>query len=1148
MFEKIKTTNTVMIFLQLSKITNQLTTFIMSKKLLLLLFLLTNYVIKAQSPPQIIPPAPNAAALAQYADIPVSKYTGVPNISIPIYTINSGGFQLPVSISYHASGIKAQQEASSVGLGWALNAGGVITRQIRGIDDFSSLSYKVGFLAAPVLPAYGATMPNINPGTCAMTYPTFAMGDLEPFIKVSCRANTYDALGFILKLGGIEADYVADTESDLYSFNFGSYSGKFVVNKDGSTILYTPESGVTIKVINTNSWQATTPDGVIYKFTKKEYTRPYSYTSQNANLEKVHGGNASFDYISSWFLTDILLTNGENITLSYTDLNTESRNYGSIIVNRAEQIAGHVTCDLDNDNIITYNNQYTKSSSTNTIECFLNKIAWNEGYIDFSYLDRIDIESQVSIATKRLNSISVKKIDGSEISNAQFYHSYFNSQASNDIYKFLSLRLKLDSFKIDDKNYSFNYLNPNSLPKKYSNSTDHWGYFNNEANLSPEIQGTYQVPYYIPKLFVRDTYLSPTPKLYEGAKRDCNPTVMMNGILSSIQYPTKGLLSFEYEPNDFQIAVSSNTSYGLLSYEDAYDNASFSVTNPAVASVCSGCYAPATNPTFTLTKTTKVNVEFKYSPYGSQIPPVPVDGNGNGTVFGSIVRIDSPTYSKNYNFVPGFPGKTISEEIELTPGTYRISVSSNYSFSTSASAKFAIEKALPATKRIVGGGLRIKKIISAQNTRIFDYSQENDTSKTSGLLMLEPNYGSIAYDMFHCFPVFLRESNPIHGLSDSGNTVGYSFVKESITDGIDTSITTNKFKNRIEFKPKGSNLPVMPAFDNGLLLEESYQKNIQTFYKKTYEYENALVKRYELYNTYFLRLNFAFGYYINYAFYKIMPEWWRIKSETVQNYFYDQIGTQKIVASQTDYDYNINNFKVNKITTLNSEGKSVVQKITYPCDYTSSIYTGMVNKNFTNTPIETITLVDGKVTKAKLNTFKEVQLFPDGEVQTRFVPEFEYAFKSVNSPTESAFVKYNGLSADLSNYQEVLNYNMYNLRGDPLQITAYGTQKYTYLWGYNQNHPVAKIDNATYNDVIALPGFNSTITAGLSETQDTTLRTGLPNAMITTYTYQPLFGVSTITDPKGDTTTYTYDNFGRLEFVKDNKGNILTENQYHYKP
>ncbi len=103
---------------------------------LLALVLFNPSLILAQQETKITPPSPEAASLAQYAEIPVSTYTGVANIDIPIYTIRARDIELPISISYHASGIKITQEASSVGLGWSLNAGGIISRNIMNQDDF----------------------------------------------------------------------------------------------------------------------------------------------------------------------------------------------------------------------------------------------------------------------------------------------------------------------------------------------------------------------------------------------------------------------------------------------------------------------------------------------------------------------------------------------------------------------------------------------------------------------------------------------------------------------------------------------------------------------------------------------------------------------------------------------------------------------------------------------------------------------------------------------------------------------------------------------------------------------------------------------------------------------------------------------------
>src|SRR6266540_1809501 len=96
----------------------------------LAVLLISGMHLSAQSVPgatPIIPLSPNAAELNKYSSIPVNGMTGVPGIGFPLYEINTGKISLPISLSYHASGIKVSQKATWVGLGWSFNAGGVIS-------------------------------------------------------------------------------------------------------------------------------------------------------------------------------------------------------------------------------------------------------------------------------------------------------------------------------------------------------------------------------------------------------------------------------------------------------------------------------------------------------------------------------------------------------------------------------------------------------------------------------------------------------------------------------------------------------------------------------------------------------------------------------------------------------------------------------------------------------------------------------------------------------------------------------------------------------------------------------------------------------------------------------------------------------------
>lgn len=138
--------------------------------------------------------------------------------------------------------------------------------------------------------------------------------------------------------------------------------------------------------------------------------------------------------------------------------------------------------------------------------------------------------------------------------------------------------------------------------------------------------------------------------------------------------------------------------------------------------------------------------------------------------------------------------------------------------------------------------------------------------------------------------------------------------------------------------------------------------------------------------------------------------------------------------------------------------------------------------------------------------------------------------------------------------------------GNPLEYSKEDDFHESIIWGYGKTQPVIKGENVTYSDLLnATNQTNSNLEQLLSisgigdlTTQsqrdqwkdfNTTLRSNvmLQNALITTYTYKSLVGITSETDPAGVTTYYEYDDYGRLLCVRNNDYNIVTKYEYHYK-
>ena len=58
------------------------------------------------------------------------------------------------------------------------------------------------------------------------------------------------------------------------------------------------------------------------------------------------------------------------------------------------------------------------------------------------------------------------------------------------------------------------------------------------------------------------------------------------------------------------------------------------------------------------------------------------------------------------------------------------------------------------------------------------------------------------------------------------------------------------------------------------------------------------------------------------------------------------------------------------------------------------------------------------------------------------------------------------------------------------------------------------------------------------------LKTAFKNYQITTYTYDPLIGIKSVTSPSGNKEYYYYDDANRMIRVEDINHNIIKENKY----
>ncbi|PQJ76527.1 hypothetical protein [Polaribacter glomeratus] len=548
----------------------------MKKNIITILFLIifpeiiNSQILGNNNMPGIQPPSPTASNFLKYGEIPVSYFTGTMSTSIPIYTIEARGLNLPINLSYHSGGIRVSEEASSVGLGWSLNSGGSIVQIVNSYDDFGPYKNRVFPNIDEVVDVVSnGSAPSGILDACNGTYTEIDDANFNIALHGQNRCGPID--------GGNSSSAIPpeimdgnrnlrpkDFEPDIFKFSVLGYSGSFVLNWSSDTFTCLTDSRIRIKKVNNsnNEIEVTTPEGhrVIFSITEETnvyYSPDPIYSTYYSNNKKV---TSRF-----YKIKEIFTNKNDHIEYSYT-VTSPIRNFTS-----------------ETESITYYDFYFPGSANgggsisrveTEQSYSFLNKIKFNQGVILFNTSNRIDIEG-----TKKIDKILVKNSE-SDIDNVkefEFYYDYFightnggfnsgdgtynTSETGNHITSNeRTHRLKLNSVHEKGKNpYYFEY-NDTQLPQKTSYSQDYWGYYNGHTtnnSLFPDLKRFNYENSSLPNYY------------YSSNNRSSRLIYTKAGILEKIIYPTSGYSKFYYELNSFSNYIvpnyddTQNTTYTL---------------------------------------------------------------------------------------------------------------------------------------------------------------------------------------------------------------------------------------------------------------------------------------------------------------------------------------------------------------------------------------------------------------------------------------------------------------------------------------------------------------------------------------------------------------------------------------------------------
>lgn len=1135
---------------------------IMRSLLVIFVYFIGICLIKAQESPEYLPkigiPSPSAFKFSTYGNLPLNSSTGAFNFSVPLYTIEHGDITMPISVDYFSNGVKIDELAGVVGTDWNLNVGGVVSRIVRGVPDDRAQE---------------------------RWYPETIHTNID-YIKIKNAAND----------SGMMGTTSIDTEQDWFSFNVNGLSGSFhfdenlepqVNGKDFVKIKFEQHINSTDGYGRHSSFIINDNQGYTYIFGGSIEYLEGNIGSRNCTIID----NPKDHYYSTWYLREIISPTNQKITFSYKEnlFNYISGISFSLVYEEK------CLCEEDDPNIPdVYIRNYTPCLYQNTLRSrVISQIDFGDNSIHFDYnTQRLDHGgfSLKDIKVKHKNE-NIKEVSFLyDMVYTNIGNTYFKLNGSNLKYRLFlqDIIFKSDGVNQEEQKYTFSYNNKELLPIRLSFSKDRFGYFNNRSNMYP-----------ISKDNVSEELLNIINKYHDNyltsANLEVDPNYVYFGMLENITYPTKGSTQIIYEAN-------SNVNF---KEEEAYTNGYIEIRK-----TCNENSPKKESFNFISNGSkliiTSVNTALGIDGCGGDVPiPDPLHDKWRVVVkdlsiedpFNQIVFTKNGDYGEYIEIDPNLtcstsnPNRPIctieGHEYEIT--FFLLSKPHNpaeglLTFSYNASTTIV-------EKPFYGGGARVKEISdytneNQANKRSFYYNKINEypSNETTLNQFNNPKY----YELFQynkaTFCQIECNCNDKMG-ADADACRIFTLMNNNIPKKryeITSSTMFNLYNNRkqqsyytsiTEFHENESE--INGAIERIFLLADDAQSNPillpeihQTPYSNSGDSKYGLLREENTYknggnNTFILTTKKEIEYKSfnttplkSYTFRKnfdvlMMPVPENYLDNISASEYYNFIDHQKVkrisgtnietsgdLITETIFEYGALPYsQLVKESNIESNGCEKTTLYKYPPDLLgieqTTLMQELVDSNRIAQPVITKTI--GGCDKHELE--KHIKY---GKNQNT---------SGLILPIESHIKK--GLSQiDINTAEDrKIRYTKYDSNGNILEYILENGIPVSIIWGYDNKYPIAKIEGREYSSIsvqLVESLQNSSNNGTLNDQSFYDLRNAIFTD-ITTYTYEPLVGLKTITQPNGITNYYEYDSFGRLILVKDTDENVIQKIEYNFK-